>query len=117
VTYDLDPLLMAALAAKAHGENWYGWSAPSGAGLPRSLSWLAEFARGDRTHVEFANSKVQFDRDRAAAGQAEYAPHVWTTGNALETFQLAGLLDPQFADLAKTLAAQNPRSGGWTTLF
>jgi hypothetical protein len=117
VTYDLEPLLMAALAAKAHGENWYGWSAPNGASLPRSLSWLAEFARGNRTHIEFANSKVQFDRDRAAAGQAEYAPHVWTTGNALETFQLAGLLDPQFADLAKALAARNARSGGWTTLF
>ncbi|MDB5682203.1 MAG: alginate lyase [Sphingomonas bacterium] len=117
VTYDLEPLLMAALAAKAHGENWYGWSAPNGASLARSLSWLAEFARGNRTHIEFANSKVQFDRDRAAAGQAEYAPHVWTTGNALETFQLAGLLDPQFTDLAKALAARNPRSGGWTTLF
>lgn len=117
VTYNLEPLLMAALAAKAHGENWYVWSAPDGASLPRSLAWFAEFARGNRTHIEFANSKVQFDRDRAAAGQEEYAPHVWTTGNALETFQLANLLDPQFADLAKALAAQNRRGGGWVTLF
>jgi hypothetical protein len=118
VTYDLEPLLMAALAASAHGENWYGWNAPGGASLPRSLWWLAEFARGARTHIEFANSKIQFDRDRAAAGQGEYAPHVWTTGNALTTFQLASLIDPQFVDLAKALAAQNPRgSGGWTALY
>jgi hypothetical protein len=117
VTYNLEPLLMAALAANAHGENWYGWSAPNGASLPRSLAWFAEFARGNRTHIEFANSKVQFDRDRAGAGQEEYAPHVWPTGNALETFQLARLLDPQFADLAKALAAQNPRRDGWIALF
>ena len=117
VTYDLEPLLMAALAAKVHGEDWYGWNAPSGASLPRTLIWFADFARGNRTHVEFANSKVQFDRDRAAAGQEEYAPHVWTTGNALETYRLARLLDPQFADLATALSARNPRDGGWLSLL
>ena len=118
VTYDLEPLLMAALSAKAHGEDWYGWSAPGGASLPRSLAWLAEFARGTRTHVEFANSKIQFDRDRAAAGQAEYAPHQWTPDSALLTFQLASRFDPAYAELARTLLAANPREKpGWIALF
>ncbi len=118
VTYDLEPLLMAALAAKAHGEDWYGWSAPSGASLPRSLAWLADFARGTRTHVEFAHSKVQFDRDRAGAGQGEYAPHVWTPDSALLAFQLASRLDPGFVALAQSLATANPRERrNWIALF
>ncbi|MDB5709960.1 MAG: alginate lyase [Sphingomonas bacterium] len=118
VTYDLEPLLMAALAAKAHGEDWYSWSAPGGASLPRSVAWLAEFARGTRTHIEFAHSKIQFDRDRAGAGQGEYAPHQWTPDSALLTFQLASRFDPNYAELARTLAAANPREKpGWMALF
>ena len=118
VTYDLDPLMMAALAAKAHGEDWYHYVAPSGASLPRSLAWLAEFASGTLTHVEFANSKIQFDRDRAAAGQAEYAPHVWTPDNAIDTYKLASLLDPAFGTLATKLAADaKRRPDAWMLLF
>jgi hypothetical protein len=118
VTYNLDPLMMAALSARAHGEDWFNWSAPGGASLPHSLDWLAEFARGTRTHTEFARSKIQFDRDRAAAGQAEYAPHAWAPGNALQTFNLAALLNPRFADLGAALAADSKRGPpAWITLF
>ncbi|MEO7169085.1 MAG: alginate lyase family protein [Sphingomonas sp.] len=118
VTYNLDPLMMAALAAKVHGEDWYSWSAPDEASLPRSLDWLAEFARGTRTHIEFARSKIQFDRDRAAAGQAEYAPHAWQPDNALDTFKIASLLDPRFIDLAALLAAKSKRGPAlWIALF
>jgi hypothetical protein len=118
VTYNLDPLMMAALTAKQHGEDWYGWSAPGGASLPRSLDWLAEFARGMRTHIEFANSQIQFDRDRAASGQAEYAPHAWQPENAIDTYRIAGLLDPRFAELGSTLAANSRRKPtAWISLF
>jgi hypothetical protein len=116
VTYDLEPLLMAALAARAHGEDWYSWSAPTGASLPRSVAWLAEFARGTRTHIEFAHSKVQFDRDRAGAGQGEYAPHQWTPDSALLTFQLASRLDPTYAELARSLAGPREKPS-WIALF
>jgi hypothetical protein len=77
VTYDLDPLMMAALSAQAHGQDWFAWKSPAGANLPGALDWLAPYAKGEKVHIEFANSKIQFDRDRAAAGQKEYAPHPW----------------------------------------
>ncbi len=33
VTYDLDPLMMAALSAKAHGEDWLNWKSDNGVSL------------------------------------------------------------------------------------
>jgi hypothetical protein len=118
VTYDLDPLMMAALAARAHGEDWYDFRSADGASLPHALAWLAPFARGTASHIEFVHSKVQFDRDRAAAGEADYAPHAWPPEAARDTFALAALLDPQFADLAHTLAAASDRHvTAWIALF
>ena len=110
VTYNLDPLMMAALAAKAHGEDWFAWKAPSGASLPRSLDWLAAFAKGEKTHIEFARSRIAFDRERAAAGQNDYAPHAWNPANAANTFALASLLDPRFAAVRDGVAQRTGRS-------
>jgi hypothetical protein len=117
VTYDLDPLMMAALAAQAHGEDWFAWKSPVGANLPGALDWLAPYAKGEKVHIEFANSKIQFDRDRAAAGQKEYAPHPWAVGNAVGTYALASLLDPRYRPLRDDLVARTGRRPpAWTQL-
>jgi len=118
VTYDLDPLLMAALAAKAHGEDWYGWKSVTGSSLAGGLRWLEPYATGAKTHIEFVNSKIQFDRDRAAAGQREYAPHPWDPANAVNTYTQAALLDPAYRDFADRLAASTGRKPmEWFSLF
>jgi hypothetical protein len=117
VTYNLDPLMMAALSARAHGQDWFGWKSPAGASLPRSLDWLAAYARGDKTHIEFANSKIQFDRDRAAAGQKEYAPHPWDVGNGVSTYSLASLLDARYLPLRDDLVKRTgKRPPVWTEI-
>ena len=118
VTYNLDPLMMAALAAQAHGEDWYAWTSPKGASLPRSLDWLSAYARGEKTHIEFARSKIQFDRDRAASGQKEYAPHPWDVANAVGTYSLASLLDARFLPLRDDLVRVTRKSPPlWTEIL
>jgi hypothetical protein len=109
VTYDLDPLMMAALAAQAHGQDWFTWRNAAGASLPGALDWLAPYAKGEKVHVEFVNSKIQFDRDRAAAGQKEYAPHPWDVTNGVSTFGLASLMDPRYRALRDDLVARTGR--------
>ncbi|MFZ0268280.1 alginate lyase family protein [Caulobacter sp.] len=109
VTYDLDPLMMAALSAQAHGEDWFDWKSPVGANLPGALDWLAPYAKGEKVHVEFANSKIQFDRDRAAAGQKEYAPHPWDVSNGVGTYALASLMAPRYRGLRDDLVARTGR--------
>jgi hypothetical protein len=118
VTYNLDPLMMAALSAQAHGQDWFDWKSPTGASLPRSLDWLADFATGAKTHIEFANSKIQFDRDRAAAGQKEYAPHPWDVGNGVSTYSLASLLDAKYLPLREDLVKRTGRKPpAWTEIL
>ncbi|MBC9032206.1 alginate lyase family protein [Sphingomonas sp. JC676] len=109
VTYDLDPLLMAAIAAKAHGEDWYAWKNPAGASLRSALAWLEPYARGEKSHIEFARSTIQFDLDRAKAGQDEYAPHPWDAGNAVGTYALAAQIDPGYKSLSSQLQDRTGR--------
>ncbi|CAN5189121.1 alginate lyase family protein [soil metagenome] len=109
VTYDLDPLMMAALSAQAHGEDWFAWKSALGANLPGALDWLAPYAKGEKVHIEFANSRIQFDRDRAAAGQKEYAPHPWDVTNAVGAYALASLMDPRYRALRDDLVARTGR--------
>jgi hypothetical protein len=117
VTYDLDPLMMAALAAQAHGENWLDWRAANGVSLAAALDWLVPYAKGEKTHIEFANSKIQFDRDRAAAGQKEYAPHPWDVSNAVGTYGLATLLDPRYRAVRDDVAARTGKKpAAWIRL-
>jgi hypothetical protein len=52
---------------------------------------------------------VQFDADRAAAGQKEYAPHPWDPANAVGTYGLASVLDPRYRALRDGLVARAGR--------
>lgn len=118
VTYDLDPLLIAALAAKAHGEDWFSWASPTGSSLPSALRWLEPYAAGKREHMEFVRSMVRFDRERAAAGDAQYAPHVWKRGTAVRTFAAAALLDDEYAPILSELVSSTGREpSAWMRLM
>ncbi|MET0179083.1 MAG: alginate lyase family protein, partial [Novosphingobium sp.] len=114
VVFTLEPLSVSAYAAKAHGQDWYGYTAPSGASLARSLDWLAAFARGEKTHIEFANSVVPFDRQRREAGVAGFANTAWQPAESTVLFTIASLLDPRFADLARRLPVFEARDDGDT---
>jgi hypothetical protein len=97
--YDLEPLVLTALAARSHGQDWY---ADAGGALPRALAWLAPYAEGTETHEEFVRSPVEFDRARAAAGIPGYSGQ-WRREEAEYLFTLATRLDRQFASIAAGL--------------
>jgi hypothetical protein len=118
VTYDLDPLLMAALVAKAHGEDWFGWRGPRGSSLRLALAWLAPYAAGRLQHMEFVNSTVAFDRKRAATGDPEFAPHIWRRGSAVRTYALATLCDPAYAPVLSEITSTTGRQpSSWMALL
>ncbi|CAH2804726.1 MAG: FIG00453951: hypothetical protein [uncultured Paraburkholderia sp.] len=91
VTYDLQPLVTAALAARRHNRNW----------LPE------KGANGSKTHEEFLHSSVAFDAKRREAGLPGYSGQ-WDPKNAAKLFHLAARLDGRYTPIALQLAATPP---------
>lgn len=107
VTYDLQPLVTASLAARRHGRNWLTERAQSGATLNSGLNWLTPYALGTRGHEEFTGSKVPFDATRREAGLPGFSGQ-WDPKNAAELFHLAARLDGRYAPVALRLAPSPP---------
>lgn len=107
VTHDLEPLVMAALAARRHNRNWLVLRAQNGATLQLALDWLMPYALGEKTHEEFVHSSVAFDAKRREAGLPGYAGQ-WDPKDGAELFHLAARLSGRYTGLALRLAPTPP---------
>lgn len=102
VVYSLEPLAMAALALRYHGEDW---TVAVNRALPRGFAWVTPFADGSRTHQEFVNTRVGFDRQRAAAGVPGFSGP-FDRRKARFLMALAARLDPAYAPLSRSLRTE-----------
>lgn len=117
VLYNVDPMMMAGLAAQAHGLDWFGWKNASGTGVSSVIDWLTPYVEGTKTHQEFVHSRIAFDAQRLAAGQTEYAGP-WRPERAVNTLALASLLDDRYApSLEALLATTDRRPPSWVVLY
>lgn len=107
VTYDLEPLVVAALAARRHNRNWLAQRAQNGASLQSAIDWLVPYALGEKTHEEFVHSSVAFDAKRREAGLTGYSGP-WDPKGAAELFHLAARLSGRYAGVALRLAPTPP---------
>jgi hypothetical protein len=116
VVYDLEPLTVAALAARAHGSDWFRAENRGAPSLAAALDWLTPFALGEKAHEEFVHSSVKFDADRAAVGEKGYAGP-WNPATSLYLFQLASLADPaRQAARDHLLRAEGAKPEAWVAL-
>jgi len=116
VTYDLDPLCVAAIAAKSHGHDWFHGpaAAPS---LALAVDWLTPFALGEKKHEEFVHSKVGFDAARARAGVKGFSG-TWDPSHSIGLYQSASVLDPKYAAIeAQVIKNTGGNDRGWLTLL
>lgn len=107
VTYDLEPLVAAALAARRHNRNWLALKAGNGASLALALNWLAPYALGQKTHEEFVHSSVPFDAKRREAGLPGFSGP-WDPKHAAPLFHLAARLSGRYASVALQLSPTPP---------
>lgn len=98
--YSVTPLLTLACVAQQRRHDWYTYQAASGASLQRAVGFIEPYALGEKTHVDFAHSKVNFDRVRSKAGEKDYSPHVWRTCEAGPMFSEASCVDPNAEKVA-----------------
>jgi hypothetical protein len=100
--YDLEPLALTAMAAKAHGQDWYHLSNSKGASLQKALEWLSPFAEGKQSHTEFVHSTVAFDAKRREAGLKGFSG-TWDPKTSGLLYNFAARLDGRWTPLAKKL--------------
>jgi hypothetical protein len=107
--YTLEPLLKAMIVVnRATGKNYYTFESPIKSSVQKSVQFLVPFVTGEKTHGEFANSKVKFDRDRAANGEKGYvAGHPFNPKNGILVLSLANYFDPSMLAIIQNAAGKD----------
>jgi hypothetical protein len=100
--YTLEPMIMAAACAAAHGHDWYGMPETEGR-LTLALDWLKPYALGERQHEEFVHTKAAFDRARAKAGVSDFIG-LFKREKARYLYWIAAQLDPRFKPVNDALS-------------
>jgi hypothetical protein len=113
--YDLEPLLKLSIVLKrATGVDYYTYEAPSGSSIKKSVDWLLPYLDGRKTHAEFVNSTVEFDRRRAQNGEAGYkAGTMFEPKNGVATLLLAGWFDDALMEPARRLLGSTDTYPAW----
>jgi hypothetical protein len=116
--YDLEPLLkLSIVLQRATGVNYYTWQSPSTSSIKKSVDWLLPYLDGQKTHPEFVNSTVDFDRRRAQNGEASYkAGTLFEPKNGIHTLLLAALFDESLLPPARKLSGRDDRFPGWQSV-
>jgi hypothetical protein len=107
VVYSLEPLTVAALAAKAHGKDWYHMKNKDSVSLEVALAWLSPYAEGRKTHEEFVRSTVRLDCDRKNGGVRGYSG-LWEPKSSAALYHIAARLDSRWEALARRLGKGQP---------
>lgn len=117
--YTLEPLLALAEAFRRAGrEDLFGLSCPGGGSLQKSVDFALPFVRGERAHAEYLHSKVAFDRERAAAGQAGFkAGRPFEPRAALGMLELYVYFRPEALGLIQDLSASRAAYPDWQTVI
>ena len=113
--YDLEPLLkLAIVLSRATGVDYYSYVSPAGSSIKKSVDWLVPFVTGKKTHAEFVNSTVEFDRRRARNGEAPYkAGSLWDPRNGVMVLELAAFYDPGLMTPARNLNGLEEKYPSW----
>ncbi len=103
--YSITPLLELARAEARAGLNLFDYGAlgSATATLHAGVDFVAPFAEGAQTHIEFLHSASAFDHARAKDGEPAFIPHPWDPKSAVEMFVLAAWFQPKYGALAAQL--------------
>ncbi len=113
--YDLEPLLtLAIVLQRATGVDYYTYVSPAGTSIKKSVDWLLPYLNGEKTHAEFVNSTVDFDRKRAQNNEAAYkAGTLFDPKNGIATLLLAAHFYAGLLPLARQLSGTEDRYPAW----
>lgn len=120
----LGPLLVFCLIAeqmqiRIEGATTYEWQADNGGSVKKAVHFFDPYIAGEKTHMEFVNSTVAFDKQRCDAGIERYCPHLWEPSEAADEYELVAGFEPAYStetlvDLLNSSATEYPT---WLTVL
>jgi len=113
--YDLEPMIKLAIILKrATRVDYYNYVSENQSSIKGSVDWLLPFLTGQKTHAEFVNSTVSFDKKRAANGEKDYvAGTLFNPKNGVATLELAEYFTPDIIGLIQNLKASDQNYPDW----
>ena len=115
----MKPLLTLARAGERHGEHLFDYRGQNGASLHNAVDFVVPFADGSKTHMEFVNSKSNFDRERANNGEKEYQPHSWDpesfNRNAGQSFVVSSRVTANSPQNLRVNPTKTSSTGTWSS--
>lgn len=96
----------------------YGYTSPTGASIRKSVEYTLPYAKGEIKRKEWTNSKVALDKERAAAGLAEYQPGMlFDPKKAIPMFEWACYYNPEWYALLGQGPAEKNYTSTWIGLM
>jgi hypothetical protein len=113
--YDLEPLLKLAIIIKrATGVDYYNYVSDQQTSIKKSVEWLLPYLNSQKTHGEFVNSTVSFDKKRANNGEKDYiAGTPFNPKNGVGVLELAEYFFPDAIDLIQKLKTTDQNYPDW----
>jgi len=100
------------------GFDLFDYTSPEGASIKKSVEYTLPYVTGELTHKEWVNTKVQLDKERAAAGLAEYQPgKLFDPKEAIPTFEWACYYNPDWYTLFGPGTAKGNYTASWIGLL
>ena len=113
--YDLEPLTTLAIIIKrATGMNEFSHVSPTGSSIKKSTDWLLPYVTGEKTHEEYMNSKVAFDKARADNHEQGFQiGHLFQPEKALYLLTLATYFDSSYITTINQLKKRDSDVSEW----
>ena len=117
--YTLEPLIsLATVLKRATGKDYYNFVSPSGASIKRSIAFLKPFVTGEKTHGEYVNSKVAFDKKRADNKEAGFEIGAnFKPAHALPVLIGAAYFEPECLEIVKQVLNTNTSYANWQAVI
>jgi hypothetical protein len=118
--YTLEPLITAATVIyRATGKDYFNYESEKGASIKKSVDFLVPFVTGEKTHDEFLNSRVGFDRARAKNNEKEYQPgSKFNPLSGIHVLEQAAYFNNKYTAIAQqAIPLGSPRNYDWQLIL
>jgi hypothetical protein len=117
--YDLVPLIKLSIIIKRNeGIDFYNYTTEKNASIAKCVAFLLPFMNGEKTHVEFAHTKVSFDNARAKNHEKGFENGtIFHPADGLRVISFAAYFDASLIEIVRKLKIDDERFPDWQSVM